>query len=674
MIFALFKSSFLFLVIHSVNQVRKLLFIFLSLLFFSVVVTGQVIDTTKNINTWNLTHNFTRFEEIQLDTNMHQMQRDYNPANKQGFSYEYLGILGHSLNHVDFFLRPEPDAFLFCRAWEPYLKRADRTIFFNTKIPFTSLAYSTSFMDSREENVEALHTQNFSPFTNFGFDFNILSGKVLFFNQATRVNRVGLFGSHAKDKYSIFGTFYYNNFKVQDNGGLENLNNFLEGTEEDLWLHPVNLTEAKSQYTNLSLFITHKYNLFERQTNTDTLGNTTTTGKTLSISHQLLVDRHMKDYEDEVDPGNLPSFYDNYYYEAGSAKDSASEDKISNVFQLILGDPDYDKISIRAYAGHELRRFGVLSPNPLQVFSHVDTLSTMPLEIDSLYRDSTESRFDSNNFNDVYVGLHMAGPTTSIWDWVIDGKYYLLGYYRNDFQVNATFSKELMEKADLGIRGSLELKKPHYFTNNYSSSFFEWEHDFPSLFKIKGEAFVRSDELEMDVRVGAAYLSNYVYWNLDALPQLYDRDLLIFSGYFSKHFWVKGFNSDLKVLLQYTTSSEVLRLPVAALYTSNYWNQSVFKGALVFDIGFDLYFTTKYRASAYMPTTGAFYLQDEYDVGRYPFLDLFLTFRVKRTRIYFSYNNALSGMRFTGNNYFTSYLYPMRPRGLRFGLVWIFYD
>ena len=33
--------------------------------------------------------------------------------------------------------------FLFGRAWDPYMKTAERTIFFNTKTPFTSLAYST---------------------------------------------------------------------------------------------------------------------------------------------------------------------------------------------------------------------------------------------------------------------------------------------------------------------------------------------------------------------------------------------------------------------------------------------------------------------------------------------------------------------------------------------------
>jgi len=341
---------------------------------------------------------------------------------------------------------------------------------------------------------------------------------------------------------------------------------------------------------------------------------------------------------------------------------------------LILGDPDYDKISARAYIGHELRRFGALSPRPASVFSHVDTISTVPLNLDSVYRDSAQAIFETRFFNDVYLGFHMAGPTTGIWDWVIDGKYYFLGYYQNDFQVNATFSRKLMEKIDLGLRGSMELKRPHYFTNHYASSFFTWENEFPSLYKIKGEAFMHSDAHEMEVRAGAAFLSNYIYWDQEALPQVYDNDLLLLSGFFSRHFYVSGFNSESRVLVQYVTNNEVLRLPIAAVYTSNYWNQSLFKGALIADLGFDLSITAKYKASAYMPATGVFYLQDEYDVGGYPFLDVFLAFRVKRTRFYFSYNNLLHGLGFVGNNYFTTYRYPMKPRHLRFGLVWTFYD
>ena len=176
------------------------------------------------------------------------------------------------------------------------------------------------------------------------------------------------------------------------------------------------------------------------------------------------------------------------------------------------------------------------------------------------------------------------------------------------------------------------------------------------------------------MRTGVAFVSNYLYWDKDVLPQVYSKDILIFSGYFSKHFEVSGFNSENKLLVQYSTAKEVLRLPLAAFYTSNYWKQPLAKGALVTTVVFDLYYTTKYLASAYMPPTGVFYLQDERDVGGYPFLDVFLAFRIARTRIFVSYNNLLHGGEFLGNNYFTTYRYPMKPRHFRLGLVWTFYN
>lgn len=627
----------------------------------AVVANGQVIDTSRNINTWMLTHNFTRFEEVPLDTNMHQLQRDVNPAFAQGFSYESVGIMGNGLNHVDFMLRQEPTTFLFGRAFEPYLKTAERTLFFNTKSPFTKLSYSTiPVKDWKEDNIEIMHSQNFSPYTNFGIDFNILSSKPLYTNQTTTTTRTGLFGSHAKDRYSIFGTFYFNDVKAADNGGITDMDSFLDGVQANWWEYEVNLEEANSHYRNLALFATQKYNLVERQISTDSLGNTTTKGKTLSISYQLSMERQLKDYSDVVDLDSISPLYNNYYYPITGAQDSASEDKISNVFQLILGDPDYDKISARISAGYEWRRFGMLSPE------------TIPG--DSLTNDTVISTFHTENFNDVFVGFHLAGPTTGIWDWVIDGNYYLLGYNQNNFNLHSTFSRMLGGKTNLGLRGSLELSRPHYFTNYYSSSFYQWDNDFPSMLRIRGEGFVQSDELEMDVRLRVSYISNYIYWDEEAMPRSHDKELFVLSAHLSKHFKLGGFNSEDKVLVQYSTDNTVLNLPIVALYSSNYWKQSLFKGALVTDVGFDLYYTTKYRASNYMPATGVFHLQDETDIGGYPFLDVFIAFRVKTTRIFASYNNILQSVGAAGNNFFTANPYPMKPRFFRLGVVWYFYD
>lgn len=630
-----------------------------------MLAQAQVIDTTRKINTWMLKHNNTRFEDVLLDTNAHQIQHDFNPSYQQGFAYESLGILGQGINHVDFMRRPDPTTFLFGRAWDPYLKTAERTTFFNTKTPFTRLAYSTiPVKDWKEETIEIMHTQNASPYTNFGIDFNILSGKPLYLNQDTKTVRAGLFGSHAKDRYSIFGTFYYNDFKtLQDNGGIAHRDSFLMGAKENWWDYDVNLLNARSRYRNLALFTTQKYNLAERKFSTDSLGNTTSTGKTLSISYQLAMGTQYKKYYDEVDLGELGELsplYSNYYYLSEEASDSAVQQNISSVLQLILGDPDYDKISARIYAGHEYRRFGMLSPDSVYV--------------DSLAADTVVSQYHSKYFNDVFLGLNLAGPTTGIWDWVIDGKYYLLGYNQNNFNLNATFSRKLGGNTDLGLRGSFELARPHYFTNHYASSFYKWDNDFTSMLRIKGEAFIQSDELEMDLRFGAAYITNYIYWDTLAMPQAYDKDLLVLSAHMSKHFKLSGWNSENKLLLQYTTATEVLNLPFAAIYSSNYWHQSLFKGALVADLGFDLYFTSKYQASGYMPATGVFHLQDENDVGMYPFVDVFFTFRIKTTRIFASYNNVLQSVGFAGNDFFTADPYPMKPRHFKLGLIWYFYD
>jgi hypothetical protein len=624
-------------------------------------VSGQVIDTTRNINTWMLKHNYTRFEEVLLDTNTHQLQHDYNPAYLQGFSYESVGILGHAINNVDFMRRPDPSVFLFGRAWDPYKKTADRTIFFNTKKPFTRLSYQTiPVKDWKDESVSIMHTQNFSPYTNFGLDFNILSGKSLYNNQSTRVYRAGIFGSHAKNRYSIFGTFYFNDFDANDNAGIANRDSFEMGVKEKWWEYEVNLSSAHSHYRSMSIFTTQKYNLAERKFSTDSLGNTTSSGKTLSISYQLSLGQQFKNYYDEVDLEALSPVYSSYHYLIDVARDSAVEQQVSSVLQLILGDPDYDKISARIYAGHEYRRFGMLSP--------------MTQYIDSLDQDTVVSTFQTKYFHDVSIGFHLAGPTTGVWDWVIDGKYYLLGYNQNNFNLHTTFSRELKGQTNLGIRGSFESVRPHYFTNHYASSFFIWDNDFSSMLRIKGEAFVQSDDMETDFRLGAAYISNYIYWDTLAMPRAYDKDLLLLSGQMSKHFRLSGYNSDTRILIQYSTAGEVLNLPLLAVYSSNYWKQSLFKGALVADLGFDVYFTSKYKASKYMPATGIFHLQDKNDLGMYPFVDVFLVFRIKTTRIFASYNNLLQSVGFAGNNFFTADPYPMKPKHFRLGLVWYFYD
>ena len=73
-----------------------------------------------------------------------------------------------------------------------------------------------------------------------------------------------------------------------------------------------------------------------------------------------------------------------------------------------------------------------------------------------------------------------------------------------------------------------------------------------------------------------------------------------------------------------------------------------------------------------MPATGRFFRQDESNTGNYPFVNVFLNFKVKRTRVFIMFDHVNAG--FMGYNYDMIPYYPMNIRMFRYGLAWTFYD
>ena len=634
---------------------------------------AQVIDTSKSINTWTLQHNYSRFEDTQLDTLLFEFTENFNPRQRYGSRFDHLGILGHAAQDRYFFNRPGPGRFIFGNSLQPYLATPERTVFFNTKNPFTELSHTTiPAVDWREETVRARHTQNMTPFSNIGIDFELLSGKELYPNEETRVSRVTLFGSHARDKYSVFGTVHYNKFDNRENGGLTQLSGFQKDSLEEPWLYDVHLENAVSGYSNIQLFLTQKYALSQKVTTTDSTGVTHTSGKNIFLNHQLLINRNVRTYSDQPDRENLSPIYDTTYYFQENVTDSVFRHAVTNTVQLIWGDPYTDKFSARIYGGHEVTRYGYRYPRPEQAFAGFDTLLRDPLLLDSAFTDTAVTSFTSDYFNELFVGFHMAGPPGNLWDWNVDGKYYLAGYYRNNFDAVASFSRKLDTIYDLGLSGRIENRNASYFHNRYRSAFFAWENNFRASQLIKAKVFLRSQAKMLSAEAAMGILTNHIYWDENAMPQQYNKGIYLVSANLYKRFAISGFRSDNRLMLQYATPGDIIHLPLATFTTSNYWEQPLFDHALLAQLGFTLSVESPWYGDAYMPATGVFYLQNRLKTGGYPFLDAFLAWKIKRTRFFLSYNNVLSGI--VSNNFFTAYGYPSKPRYLRFGLVWTFYD
>ena len=98
----------------------------------------------------------------------------------------------------------------------------------------------------------------------------------------------------------------------------------------------------------------------------------------------------------------------------------------------------------------------------------------------------------------------------------------------------------------------------------------------------------------------------------------------------------------------------------------------LFKNACVFQPGIDLFYNTAYYASAYMPATRMFYLQDEKKIGNYVYMDVFANLMVKRFRIFVKYQHLNSF--WSQSRYYMVPHYPIQDGIIKFGMSWSFYD
>ena len=101
---------------------------------------------------------------------------------------------------------------------------------------------------------------------------------------------------------------------------------------------------------------------------------------------------------------------------------------------------------------------------------------------------------------------------------------------------------------------------------------------------------------------------------------------------------------DLEGTFQSLSDNNVVRLP--QLYTFNRLQAEfpMFKGVVRGNLGAEVTWYSGFKANAYMPATGAFYLQDSLSIGNYPFIDVFFNARIRNVRAFVKLTHVHSGL------------------------------
>jgi hypothetical protein len=263
--------------------------------------------------------------------------------------------------------------------------------------------------------------------------------------------------------------------------------------------------------------------------------------------------------------------------------------------------------------------------------------------------------------------------------WVATGELFLSGYRAGDFNLNGVISKSFSSKkgvASWDIYGAITNKQPSFWIERWGSNHFEWHNNLNKEFRIDlGTSFsypARNAELKLNY----AIIDNYTDFDTLALPSQHTGGLSVASLYVRKDFRAWKFHLATDLLVQKSSNTEILDLPLLTTRTTGYFehlfNFKKTNGQLNTQIGAEVLYHTLYHPYSYMPATGRFYRQDKVQTGNYPFINVFLNIKLKRTRIFVMLDHVNSG--FMGYDYYMIPTYPMNIRMFRYGIAWTFYD
>lgn len=220
------------------------------------------------------------------------------------------------------------------------------------------------------------------------------------------------------------------------------------------------------------------------------------------------------------------------------------------------------------------------------------------------------------------------------------------------------------------------MRKPSFWIEQWGSNHFEWKNDPAREFRLDlGTSFLYPAR-NAEMRLNYAVIDNYTDFDTLALPSQHTGGLSVASLFVRKDLraWKMHLSAD--VLIQKSSNSEILDLPLVATRSTGYFehlfNFRKTDGQLNMQLGAEVIYHTLYQPYSYMPATGRYYRQDKVKTGNYPFLNVFLNLKLRRTRIFLMVDHVNSGL--MGYDYYMIPHYPMNVRMFRYGLAWTFYD
>lgn len=606
----------------------------------------QVYFFYKNLNNITL-GNISTYDTTTL------LASYYEPLEKPYSIYQTLSNSGLAHKSISFLYPISLGFNSELASFSSYIKNYDNTIYPIVYQPFTEIKYMSG--DKKEQHLEVLFCREFLPrfFITLNYDIDFSPGAYKrskmqnsFFNGNFRYNT-------KNNRYGITSSYFHNKIEIQENGGIVNDYIFINNEETDKSIIDVNLTNATNLIKVSGFAIDQYFNILGPTVNK--AQDSTYKKRKIDIgriNHHFGYQRNRYVYEDGKP---LSSFYQGFDPALDSLKtfDSVDFHTIKNIiYWNTLG-----------YKKHN---------------NDVPFYLTFGLEHNYTYHAGyynviEQERFNEQNLSNLRAN---AGIIINLFKSTrITGNAQIItsGYQAGDFFIEGQWKQFLgTYKKNIGtlvFSVNLNRQSADWFEECYYSNNFRWNNDFnPSTSLLLHGSY----ELPyFTIGIKQTTIDNYIYFGTDAKPKQYLKVLSISSLYSTLNITLNKFEMIGFASLQTTNNDDIIHLPSFQGKIKLAYNITLVKNNSMMQPSIAVKYFTEYYADAYMPALRTFYLQNDVKIGNFPYIDLCVTFKIKRANIFVMYTNMYSLT--LDNRYFTTPHYPMRDSRLCLGVNWRLY-
>ena len=560
--------------------------------------------------------------------------------NRDNFGKVQFANVGSGFNPLVFEVDTEQNLSLVPTNKSYFIKGINEVNYYDVKTPTTAFVYHNSVRNGAV--LQSTYTQNIGKEFNFAVEYTGLRSQGHYRNSLASNNEV-LFSGHYRSKngkYEAFAHFLHDNVNNQENGGIADLDLFLNGNSdfnnrENL---EVNLNNSNSQFSYRRYYFSQEFKPFNSEKFPFKIRHT--------IFHQ-----GNKYFYNQSSPENyyFTDPLELYDYPASSKKYSKN---LSNTVSILF---DKENFKLDAGVRHQMIKLGVGTPFPASL--------NFPQEL-SENRIGAVGNLVVKLWDKVALNSNLEFSSGKEFGSFIRSQNLVRFEPIPDYFVNAKVNFQSASPSfNLLINPSVYKNFNYYFADPKNQSITEIGGDV-NLKWFKSSVFANYFRID-----------NYTYLDAQAIPQQSSSSVNISQVGGEATFTYGKFHLNPKLLFQSAIGNkDLLPMPNFVGRANLFYQTKAFKKAAEIQAGVKVYYFSKFASREFSPVLNEFILPSTsaYSIGGQPITDVYFNMKVKK--MFFFIEAQHLNTSFMKNKSFTAPYYPLYDFRLNLGIVWYLFN